>query len=181
MSVNEFKSNKHYQAVANFYGARLAQRSQVPLIQHIDEGLHILHWLQAPLACREAWCLHPLLQEDRCLQESVQPGALLLACRPDPLPLLLAMEYRQVANAYLSCHYQSEQDAIALSCLAEVNLMLIADKVQNRKDFELFHLGSHPKSAILGSYFQNWLRRLQVSEEQYQQMCSALSNISVKA
>ena len=38
---------REYTAVAEFYGARKAKRSDVPLMQHIDEGLTILQALGA--------------------------------------------------------------------------------------------------------------------------------------
>ena len=47
--------------------------------------------------------------------------------------------------------------------------ILIADKIQNRKDFELYHLGKHERSDELDSYFKNWLERLNISEEFYQE------------
>jgi hypothetical protein len=47
--------------------------------------------------------------------------------------------------------------------------MLIADKIQNRKDFELYHLGKHERSSELDSYFKNWLERLDITEEFYQE------------
>jgi hypothetical protein len=48
--------------------------------------------------------------------------------------------------------------------------MLIADKGQNRKDFELHHARTHPRAAELRSYFANWLGRLTISETRYQEL-----------
>ena len=45
--------------------------------------------------------------------------------------------------------------------------MLIADKVQNRKDFLKYHYGTHKKSVELDIYFKNWLRALNVTEADY--------------
>ncbi len=77
------------------------------------------------------------------------------------------MEYRSVANEYLSHRTIAHVDEIRLSPLPEVNQMLIADKVQNCKDFELYHKATHPRSAELDLYFNNWLRRLGITPERY--------------
>lgn len=168
------KNNKHYAAICRFYGDKRAERSQAPLIAHIDEGLALLDEIGAPERAKEAFCLHPLLQDDGALLGALAPGSLFAESRPDPLVVVLAMEYRRVANDYLSHHCEGEDDAIALSCVDEVNQMLIADKVQNRKDFERFHLGTHKDSDTLQLYFANWLRRLGVSDERYAQLCARI-------
>lgn len=169
------KTNKHYLAIAEFYGDQTAARSGVPLICHVNEGLMLLDVSGAPLTAKEAFCLHPLLQDDQALAEAMRPGSVFQRWRPDPVPVALAMEYRRVANAYLSHHCTGEDDAIALSPIDEVNQMLFADKVQNRKDFERFHRGTHAHSARLDVYFRNWLRRLDVSEPEYADWVALLS------
>ena len=45
--------------------------------------------------------------------------------------------------------------------------MLIADKVQNRKDFMMYHLHTHQRSKELEKYFNQWLNKLSVSEEMF--------------
>ena len=40
--------------------------------------------------------------------------------------------------------------------LPEVRDMLIADKIQNYKDFLFYHKGTHPRSRELEEYFKNW-------------------------
>ena len=52
--------------------------------------------------------------------------------------------------------------------------MLLADKIQNRKDFERYHKGTHQRSAELEQYFKNWLTRLGVSQEFYAEMAAQL-------
>jgi len=52
--------------------------------------------------------------------------------------------------------------------------MLVADKVQNRKDFLAYHKGTHARSDELDYYFKLWLRRLDISEERYQELVEGL-------
>jgi hypothetical protein len=164
--MTDFSStNKHYRAIRQFYGAEAARRSKVPLMAHIDEGLAILDALGASKEAHEAFCLHPLLQAD----------PVVAPCEPDPKPLMLAMEYRRVANAYLSHHFRGDADVIALSSEPEVNDMLVADKVQNRKDFEIHHLSTHANADVLARYFKNWLRQLGISEERYLELIRMLA------
>ena len=158
------QASREYGAIVVAYGDRTARRSGVPLIQHIDHGLAILAALGASLAARRAYCLHPLLQGDADL---VAHAPRLAALTDDPYVVLLAMEYRHVANATLSTRATTAAADITLSPLAEVNLMLVADKVQNRRDFELHHEATHARSAELALYFRRWLERLGVSEARY--------------
>jgi hypothetical protein len=160
-------ANKHYRAILEFYGGQSAHRSRVPLIAHIDEGLVILGAIGATREAHEAFCLHPLLQSDDALAQSRASRSVFAQCSPDPVPLALALEYRQVANAYLSCHCRGDSDVIVLSEEPQVNDMLVADKVQNRKDFEIHHHETHENADVLARYFRNWLRRLGIGEERY--------------
>jgi ABC-type amino acid transport substrate-binding protein len=104
------------------------------------------------------------------------PGAFSIAALVSQLEagaVMLAMEYRSVANAYLSHREIDNIEEIKLSPLVEVQHMLIADKVQNRKDFELYN-SDHPQAEALSEYFDNWLRRLGISEQRYQTLIEAL-------
>lgn len=168
------KNNKHYAAIGEYYGHQRAARSGVPLIVHIDEGIALLDALGSSMRAKEAFCIHPLVQDDSALMAALAPGSIFARHQPDPAAVTLAMEYRRVANAYLSHHCKDSEDQIELSCLDEVNQMLVADKVQNRKDFERFHLGTHARGATLERYFANWLRRLDISETRYAQLCRNL-------
>ena len=53
-----------YQAILNFYADRRAQRSNLPLMNHIDEALQILDWIGASEITKRAFCLHPIFQAD---------------------------------------------------------------------------------------------------------------------
>lgn len=163
-SVTMITGTREYRAVGQLYGNRLAQRSRVPLMNHIDEGIAILATSDARDIALRAFCLHPLLQEDRGLIDAFPK----LTNLTDSVQVMtLALEYRRVAN--LSPHRKpiESAEAIELSPLREVNQMLAADKIQNRKDFILYHRVSHPRSAELDRYFQLWLQRLGVPEQEF--------------
>jgi hypothetical protein len=165
-----------YELIRRFYGERRARRSGVRLMNHIDEGLRILDALGAPLEAKRAFCLHPLVQADEDLVRALAADGLLRAPGLDPVAVALALEYRSVANEYLSKREVRSLEEIRLSPLAEVNAMLVADKVQNRRDFERFHRDTHPRSAELARYFENWLRRLGISEERYRELVGVASS-----
>ena len=162
-------ASRAYALIARHYGSRTTRRSAVPLIRHIDEGLAILARLDAPMTAREAFCIHPLLQSD---VDFVMNGALL--DRLDARVGVLAIEYRKVANAALSTRALASPTDIELSPLAEVNTMLIADKVQNRHDFLLHHRATHPRADALDRYFLLWLARLGVDDARYAELVAGL-------
>ncbi|MBD2704296.1 hypothetical protein IC229_26870 [Spirosoma sp. BT702] len=153
---------REYELISAFYGAQKAQRSGVYLMNHIDEGLFILEKIQASDVAKKAYCLHPIIQSDEALQVIYT-----LLKGIDTQVIIALTEYRSVANEYLSKRKIKSIDEIRLSPLKDVNDMLIADKIQNKKDFELYHKKTHPRSAELTEYFDNWLRRLGVAEEFY--------------
>ncbi len=161
-----------YQTIQNFYRNKKAQRSNLPLINHIDEALQILDWMSASDIAKRAFCLHPIFQADSDFLENWDKDFVGI----NPKVILLAVEYRSVANEYLSLRKISSLDEIRLSPIEEVNMMLVADKIQNRKDFEIYHEGTHERSKELKEYFLNWLQRLEVTEKVYQQFKDRLVN-----
>jgi hypothetical protein len=165
-----------YRAIAEHYGARRAERSRVPLINHIHEGIVVISALDGTLpdgrsfgdiAACAGYCLHPLFQNDQDLHTV---GQRYLRNVPHPMagPVMLTMEYRWRANAWLSD--KVEKGAVSPQLvggpdaggLPEVRAMLIADKVQNYKDFLLHHKGTHARSDELDVYFRTWLEHLGV-------------------
>lgn len=134
-------------------------------LNHIYEGLHILSRIGAGVDAMAAYCIHPLLQSDEDLARNAVRVSQVLAEWGAPAELstyriLLATEYRSVAQEYLSHREIASVAEIRLSPLAEVNQMLIADKVQNFSDFLIRHAQNHPRSSELQRYFLNWLERL---------------------
>lgn len=157
-----FTTTREYRAIERHYGAHRAVRSGVDYMSHIDEGLCVLRHFNASDAARRAWCLHPLVQADADLAESFSR---LHELTDSPQVLALAMEYRNIANAYLSHREVASTNDITLGPLPDVADMLRADKVQNYKDFLLHHRESHPRREALDGYFRLWLERLNVSRD----------------
>lgn len=155
--AGHFKEWPEYKAISRFYRGRKAKRSGAPYMNHIHEGLGVLYHIDASEDAKKAYCLHPIVQMDKDLKNNK-----VFLDQLDSKTLALAMEYRNIANSYLSDRKVEGLDDIALSPLKEVNDMLIADKVQNYKDFVKYHKGTHPRSDQLEEYFQNWFERLGV-------------------
>lgn len=170
------ESDPHYQAIREFYGEQRAERSGVFYIRHIDEGLAILHAIDASLHAKRAYCLHPVFQADAAFATAFDDNSVIRRYQIDTYAIALAVEYRSIANAYLSHRVINAIDEIQLSPLADVQDMLIADKVQNRKDFLIHHVDSHPRADALSQYFVNWLRRLGISESKYDELAGLIDS-----
>lgn len=158
-----FTATPEYRAIEDFYGDGQARRSGAFFMNHIDEGLFVLRRIGAPEPAWRAWCVHPIVQGDAELELAARTGALAPFATE---VVILAMEYRNIANCFLSPmeEHPGYEDAgkISLSPLPAVNQMLVADKVQNFKDFRQHHQTSHPRAARLERYFQRWLAALGV-------------------
>ena len=163
--IGALTQTAEYQGIARCYGDRRAARSGVYFMHHIDEGLRVLRDLGASLAAQRAYCLHPVVQEDAALARHVSE---ISTYTTDPHVALLMMEYRHVANRALSHHAIRRAEDIDLGPLPEVADMLRADKVQNYKDFLLYHQHTHPRRDALRRYFELWLERLELSSQQVQ-------------
>ena len=164
------------QIIERYYGDKRAKRSGVLYINHIYEGLAVLNHLGANEYVKEAYCLHPIFQDDKTFTENLNNIKLKLS-DINPLTLIFVMEYRNVANRGLSCFQVDDPDKIYLGPSNAVRLMLIADKVQNRKDFLKYHYNTHPKSKELDIYFKNWLRKLGVTEKDFDRLCEIMGSI----
>jgi len=158
-------TEKHYNIISEVYGSRIAERSKIPYMNHVDEGIYILH---NKLKVTDgdtvsAYMLHPIFQGDSDLATY---GMKYVDQIDNKRVIMLAMEYRNIANAYLSFRQDVTEEnlfsSVALSPIPEVNQMLVADKIQNYKDFVKAHKGTHPRSNELETYFLNWFKRLAV-------------------
>lgn len=160
-----FKHSNAYKFIQMFYGDTVAERSRVPYIYHIDEGLAILKELDSDPDVQEAYCLHPYYQSDSEFLANVMKHIPNVSTSA----VALAMEYRWVANSYLSKNNIS--DFVGFTC-PQVREMLIADKVQNYKDFLIHHKDKHPRSDELDQYFNNWFELLEINYGDFETLIS---------
>lgn len=155
-------AGEEYAMVSRHYAGKTALRTGVPLINHINEGLQILSKLSAWPTAMRAFCLHPLIQNEHEFERNWKT-----ICRSSisPRAIVLAMEYRHVANSYLCTPHTDGwgladiQREVGL-VIPPVRLMLIADKLQNQKDFLKHHQHTHFRAKELKAYFENWLNFL---------------------
>lgn len=187
MKNEAVKYTPEYKAIQEHCGDRKAERSGVPLIRHIDEGLEILELIGSTKDAMRAFCLHPLFQNDEDLAKTLRENQLYVF---SPRCVVLAMEYRARANDWLSekvdRHAVMTFDGKLSSELVqvgkpdagfslEVKQMLIADKVQNYKDFLEYHYGKHKRSEELNYYFLEWFKALDIEQEEWFWLMSELS------
>jgi len=169
--------NIHYQAIQEYYGQERSKRSAVLLMNHIDQGLSVLDNLNSSLETKEAFCLHPLTQSPDALKRFLGLRSL---NSYNPKAIILALEYRNKANAYL-CRPKTDGytlEDLPFMVLPEVTEMLIADKVQNYKDFLVYHKADHVRSEQLDRYFKLWLKHLGLSvDKTFEMMREIVSQI----
>jgi hypothetical protein len=181
--------SSEYRAIEDFYGERCAKRSGVRLMNHIDEGIFILGQIGADYITKKAYCLHPLFQKDEDF-ESVGFESF-WKWNFQPLAVAYAIEYRHLANAWLSdkvTMYQRSSPALGV-CLdgypdqgniGPVRNMLIADKVQNYKDFLTYHQVSHPRTMEIDCYFKAWLQELDINNDEFKSLCKSIDDYKAK-
>ena len=155
-----------YITIKRWFGARKAKRTGVPHINHIDEGIDMLRAMGASELAIKAFCLHPLAQDP-----SIVANEWLHHRDLDRKAIDLAKLYAFRADSFL-CRPETDHYTIMdlrkyVGSLSQ-NLihMLVADKIQNEKDFEIYHKGKgkHERSDQLAHYFDLWLQYLEVCE-----------------
>lgn len=60
----DLKNRAAYRLISEYYSDKVAKRSNVPLMNHIDEGIDILISIGACQDTIDAYCIHPILQSD---------------------------------------------------------------------------------------------------------------------
>lgn len=184
-----------YDLISKHYGDDRANRSGVYLMNHIDEGKVIYKLIREDYAniqsflisevipesyedfisSEKAYTIHPILQGDDVL---VNHRHNLYGTRMSIWSSIVeAMEYRNIANQYLSKRKINNISEINLSPLRTVNLAILVDKIQNYKDFLVHHSGTHERADELDAYFKNWLKRFGVPLEVFNKYYKVLRRI----
>lgn len=154
----------HYASVKYFYKDKRAKRSGQLYMRHIDQGLLVIDHTcpyYSKIRVMQAFCLHPIVQKDEDLKLLFEIGSLLNGDW-NVQATLLAMEYRRVANSYLSRH--PVRTMVDIGPLDEVKWMLVADKVQNYYDLLKFN-EKHPRFEQLKAYFESWMLILGIEKK----------------
>jgi hypothetical protein len=145
-----------YNTIKQFYGNAVAERSRVPLINHINESLMILDSCGADSVAKKAFCLHPIIQNK-------EKGVTVKSTTDF---IYLCQEYSEKANSYL-CKPETDyittvEDVhkVVKGMSEQCLLMLLADKLQNHKDFVIYHKKTHARSENLNRYFNLWIEYL---------------------
>lgn len=156
---------KIYECMSDgFWAGKAAERSGVPYMYHLDEGMAVLKHLGADWNTLTAYCLHPVVQDDDDLRGVIYEATFFDSYAVSTHSLAIAMRFREVANSFLG------HDTVFPYKLPKLDyytrLLLIADKVQNYKDFKEYHLGSThmpvDRQDHLAAYFAHWEKLLQV-------------------
>lgn len=173
-------ANIHYarEAIKQMYGYRKAKRSQVPLMNHIHEGAAIMQARNASQSAIAGFMLHPLFQHDDDLKEhGLYYANHRASAQQNADAVMLAMEYRHWANAWLSDKVTKDEAGNleieglpSWGPLDDVKEMLVADKVQNYKDFIIHHSDTHERRDELDLYFKVWLKVLGIDDNEYRRL-----------
>ena len=170
------------EAISEFYGDQKAERSGVPYMNHIHEGLEIMRYRKSigftvTHESMEAFALHPIMQADNGLANGID---YLSRYEFSTKVLLLVMEYRKSANSYLTKpdanrNMSSPSDIYVIN--NEVREMLVADKIQNYKDFVKYFDTKDSRYMYLFDYFQNWMMYLNVTNYDYNFLIEVMEGV----
>lgn len=169
-----------YRFIEQVYAFKKASRSGLWYMNHIDEGLYILDRLNGlglgspDPTDKAAFASHAALQSDEDIKYNYGPWISKMT-NSNRLATKV-FEYRAIANDYLSNKVISSPSEIKLSPLEGVNMMLMADKIQNFKDLML-HNREHPRFEQLHQYFMNWFTALKVPLEVVGTLSLELSSV----
>jgi hypothetical protein len=184
--LKQISDKPFYTLIQQKYERKVAQRSGVSYMNHIVEGAFVLWQIYGfDEELIEAYCLHPIFQSDELLSQLFAHDSSDLTVI-SPRVIVLGMEYRRVANSYTIKNKVKDPEDIEIGPLEKVHKMLVADKIQNKKDFMKYMYFKHERpgyrevSERSVQYFDSWLARLGVNQEMYKNVVKQIeqSNIS---
>ena len=141
-----------YSEIEKYYGDKLAKRSGIPYINHIDEGLGILYLLGASRETKEIFTLHPIYQDGF---KSTNVNNTLMYHFVYYSWLFSRKNYKLESQTYE--YFEKELDANM-----DLRNIFIADKIQNYKDFML-NKKKYDDFKSIEQYFLWWFDTLEVS------------------
>ena len=166
MKKSPSRVHKYYNVISEFYKNKQTSKG-IPYINHIDEGVGHLENLHVSDVVVNAFILHPFVQcvnlqgtYKECLltEKELEKHINIFEIKPEIAYELLL--YRKFANSYL-CRPETDnysiieayEDVKDLANYQNTIRMLIADKLQNFKDFLLYRKDNHPRSKYLTSSY----------------------------
>jgi hypothetical protein len=162
-----------YKLIQQKYQGKIAKRSGLGYMSHIQEGIFIIQLLYGDdQNLVEAYCLHPIFQNDRLLSQLLVENSSELSLIL-PQTIVFCMEYRNIANSYTIKNKIKNPESIKIGSLEMIHKMLVADKIQNKKDFMKYMYLKHERPSYVKAsehglqYFDSWLDRLSVSKKTY--------------
>ena len=169
MQKDQNRVYRHYKTISQFYKGKKTSKN-IPYINHIDEGVGYLELMGVSDTVVNAFILHPFVQcvnlkgtynKTLLTKSELEEYVDIFELEPDVAYELLL--YRKYANSYL-CRPDTDGAAImeAYSLIDTLQnhqttvRMLIADKLQNFKDF-IKYREDHERAKHLTQYFIYWL------------------------
>lgn len=155
--------SQEYEMARKLLGNKTTTDGRTLLIEQVDQTLKVLNHLSSWPAVMRAACLRPLLQDDHTFEYGWKT-----ACKNgvQPRALVLAMEFRRVANSYLCTtltdFWDDEEVRLRLGLvIPPVRAMLIAHKTVGYHQFLLQQAQTHFRRKELRAYFERWFRVLE--------------------
>lgn len=178
--MQSIENSEEYKLAERILTPLQARRAGVSYFTHVKQGLAIMNAyvenedypviVYDPIIEKRAFCLHPLIQKVEDFKDNYYE---LNVC--NPLCVALAVEYRWTANLGLRPILEANGCSITLSDFPAVNLMLVADKVQNYYEFLKYGEPKFSKEdARIDLYFRRWLERLDIDDKKYKYLTKAL-------
>ncbi|BBI90576.1 hypothetical protein HYO65_gp184 [Tenacibaculum phage PTm1] len=174
-ALDDISDSPYIKIIMEAYGDKRTKRTNVPYMNHIFEGMQVINHFKNKYTFYElktalfAYILHPIFQAfDNNHKQVVDKYINFL--KSDVI--FNSVSYGHEANSYLRYHYQDGKDLTFNKYENPiVGLALIADKIQNFKDLELWYGNStHEHYDDLEAYFNVWLQNLGISEYDYKKL-----------